>query len=129
MTERTLLLDVHDPHGCSICGELKHMGSECPIDDICDCHIRKDVNDMFNRIRSLLCRTDNCEDSPNCPEGTDGCVVYEICKIIESRERKAVVEYDDKVFSFFVVCDEDELNYRKETLKLRAKALESMVVK
>jgi len=37
--------------------------------------------------------------------------------------REAVREYDKEVFTFFVIDADDEMEYRKETLKLRKSAL------
>jgi len=42
-------------------------------------------------LRDILCQTNNCENSPNCPEGTDGCAVMDIAKII-NREKVEAVE-------------------------------------
>ncbi len=91
--------DVANPNGCELCGTKKHMPSECPTDGICGCHLKQEIKDEYNFLRGLLCNgTTDCENSPECPVGTDGCVVQEIRdyykKQIEKTKKSAYVDIE-----------------------------------
>ncbi len=55
---------------------------------------KDEVSEDEKWLRGLLCNgTMDCENSPECPEGTDGCVVDDIIKW-NKEEIQAVREHD-----------------------------------
>ena len=43
------------------------------------------TGDLGLYLRGLLCEgTQDCENSPNCPEGTDGCLAWDLFKLCKN---------------------------------------------